>query len=259
MEFDNNDRLVYIVEWVAIAVNTILFVFKLIAGNMSDSIAITADAWHTISDTFTSVIVILGVYVAAQPPDKEHPFGHGRIELIASIIIGILLSVVAFNFLIESVHNLIHKETSHYDLFSLIVMSMSVIVKEAIAIWSFWAGRKTNCLSLIADGWHSRSDAIASGVVVAGIKESIDPLIGIEADDNIKKNLRDIIKNLYDKELSIHHIHLHRYGRHSELTFHIRLEPNMNLKDSHNIASIIEMKVREKMNMEATIHIEPLR
>lgn len=92
--------------WISVVVNSLLFIVKFWAGLATGSIAIIADAWHTLSDSLTSIVVVVGVKVSAKPADNEHPFGHGRAELIAAMIIGVLLSVVAFNFVLQGVERL---------------------------------------------------------------------------------------------------------------------------------------------------------
>jgi cation diffusion facilitator family transporter len=96
--------------WLSIIINTLLFGLKYWVGITTASIAIIADAWHTLSDTFTSLVVLWGARSSARPPDKKHPFGHGRIEVIASVIIGAILATVGLNFFIESIRRLVNRE-----------------------------------------------------------------------------------------------------------------------------------------------------
>ena len=93
----------YLEGWMSIIVNLILFIVKYWAGIVTGSVAIIADAWHSLSDSLTSVVVIVGVKISSKPADKEHPFGHGRAELISAIVISILLATVGLNFIIESI------------------------------------------------------------------------------------------------------------------------------------------------------------
>jgi cation diffusion facilitator family transporter len=122
----------------------------------------TADAWHTLSDTLTSVVVILGFWISSRLEDEEHPFGHGRAEVIATIIIATLLAVVGINFLKDSIQQLIVQRSASFSTVGLVVFAISVVIKEGLARFSIWAGKKTDSKSLIADGWHHRSDALAS-------------------------------------------------------------------------------------------------
>ena len=106
--------------------------------------AMTANAWHTLSDTLTSVVVILGFWISSRPEDKEHPFGHGRAEIIATIIIATLLAVVGINFLKDSIRQLIAQRSTSFSTVGLVVFAISVVIKEGLARFSIWAGKKTD-------------------------------------------------------------------------------------------------------------------
>jgi len=98
----NNKKLSYIEGWLSITSNILLFILKYWVGIVTGSIAIIADAWHSLTDSISSIVVLIGAKVSSKPADKNHPFGHGRAELIASLIIGVLLAVIAFSFLEKS-------------------------------------------------------------------------------------------------------------------------------------------------------------
>jgi len=273
--------------WISIVINTILFGFKIYAGTVTGSVAIVADAWHTLSDSLTSVIVVIGVKIASKPADKEHPFGHGRAQLIASLVIGILLAIVAVNFATESVKRIISNQQPQFSTLALIVMLISVVVKEAIAQYSFWAARKTGMQSLRADAWHHRSDAIASLFIVIGMlfsnkmgwidgvlgilvsvlilivaieifKKTVSSLIGEKPDDEIVDTIKSIISTELKEEVYPHHFHLHEYGHHKEITFHIKLPSEMTVFESHRIAHHIEEKICDDLGIAVTIHIDPI-
>jgi cation diffusion facilitator family transporter len=279
--------LAYTEGWISIVLNTLLFGLKYWAGIMTGSVAIIADAWHTLSDSITSVVVIAGAKASSKPADKEHPFGHGRAELIASIIISVLLAVVAFNFLVESINKLIHKQSVTFGLLAIIATLTSIILKEGLAIFSFWAGKKTNSASLKADAWHHQSDAISSLIILAGIFlqdffwwidgvlgiivallifytafdilfKSINPLLGEKPGEELKEQVIAIAKEINLGNIHIHHMHIHRYGSHVELSFHIRLSGQIHLTHAHNLATRLEQAIKERLGIEATIHMEPL-
>ena len=284
----NANFIAYLEGWVSIVLNVLLFGFKYWVGIMTHSVAIIADAWHSLSDSLSSIVLVVGVKATTKPADKKHPFGHGRAELIASVIIGVLLAVVGFSFLAEAFSRLSGHQTANFGLLAIITISASVVLKEGIAQFSFWAARKTKMQVLRADAWHHRSDAITSLVVLIGIfvgkhfwwmdgvmgiilallilyasfdilREGINPLLGEIPDDDLVRELTGISRGFVPalKDTDVHHIHVHRYGEHREVTFHIYLDAMMNLKDSHYIADTIEHAIREKLNLEATIHIEP--
>jgi len=276
----------YLEGWVSILINTALFVFKFIAGMKSHSIAVVADAWHTLSDSFTSLVVIIGFWLGSKPADREHPFGHGMIENISSIIIATLLGGVGITFFIDSIKKILAKEPLELNIFTVIVFLISVLVKEALAQFSFYLGKKIDSGALRADGWHHRSDAIASLLILAGVftgkylwwidgalgivvsilivmtaKEIIFSssrrIIGEEPDENFKKKVEEIVSNVSGSIKEVHHIHLHDYGDHKELTLHIRLPNKMSVEESHNLTKEIESAIHKNLSIDTTVHVEP--
>ena len=281
-----SSKLAYIEGWGSIVLNMLLFAFKFWAGTVTGSIAVLADAWHTLSDSFTSVVVVVSARASSIPPDREHPFGHGRAELLGSIVIGLLLAVVAFNFVVDSVHRLNGGESVVFGVIAIAATSVSIVAKEGMAQFAFWAARKTGSVTLKADGWHHRSDAISSLVLLGGIflgkyfwwidgvmgiilallimyaayeilKDSMDSFIGEAPDRAFRDRVVKIAADTSGRELDIHHMHIHRYGDHTELTFHIRLERSLPLEEAHRVASSIESAIRLEMKVESTIHMEP--
>lgn len=271
--------------WLSIIINTILFGLKYWVGINTASIAIIADAWHTLFDSFTSLVVLWGAKSSAQPPDRKHPFGHGRIEVIASVIIGAVLATVGLNFLIESVRRLINRETAAYSVLAIVVFAASMICKEALARFSIRSGRKTDSRSLIADGWHHRSDAIASTLILIGIlsgryfwwidgvlgiavslvifwatfdilRISVSSLIGEQPDAELINKLRKLVVENVALDVDLHHLHLHQYGQHKELTFHISLPQDLKLREAHSIANNLETLIHERLGLQATIHVD---
>ena len=276
----------YLEGWLSVVINTTLFGFKYWAGVKFGSVAMVADAWHTLSDTLTSLVVILGFWIAARPPDKDHPFGHGRAESIAAIVIATALAMVAVDFIQESIGRLRHNTAATFSLVAILIFLVSVIVKEALARFSFWAGRKVNSQSLKADGWHHRSDAIASALIVVGalfarkfwwidgvmgigisllilyaavdiLRGAAGVLLGEKHADRLEQEITDAIRGYVPDVATVHHVHMHRYGDHAEVTLHVRLPPNIHLKRAHEIATRAENAIREKMGLEATVHVEP--
>jgi len=277
----------YLEGTISIILNTLLFALKYWVGIKTFSIAIIADAWHTLSDSLTSVVVIIGFKVSSKPADKKHPYGHGRAEIISSVIIGTLLTVVGVNFLIASIQRFINHQSVSYGNLAVIIFIISVIVKEGMAQFSIRSGKIINSQSLIADGWHHRSDALVSLMILVGIfigeyfwwidsimggvvsliifyttysilKVSVSTLIGEEPSEDFKAEIRKIVNNSVSCDVKLHHLHSHKYGDNKELTFHIRLPADMRLEDTHRITEEIEKKIKDEMNIEATIHVEPI-
>lgn len=272
--------------WLSIFSNTILFVLKLWAGIVTNSIALIADAWHTLSDSISSVIVLLGIRVAAKEADEEHPFGHGQAEHIAAIVIAVLLALIGVNFLYDSIIKLTEQERTHYGTIALVVTIISVIAKEGMAQFAFWGYKKTNSGILKADGWHHRSDAISSVIILIGIafgdvfwwidgvlgiliavfiiytayeifKEASSPILGVKVTPELIEDIENMCESVGIEKSRPHHYHLHKYGNHTELTFHIKFPKNRTLDETHHLATLVENKIKEKYGYESTIHVEP--
>jgi len=283
----NSDKLAIREGWVSIVVNIILFGLKYWAGIVSGSVAIIADAWHTLSDSLSSIFVIVGIKISRKPADKEHPFGHGRSELVAAILIGALLAFVAFTFVVEGVSKLQTREPVTYGTVAIVVTIISILAKEGLAQYAFWVGHKANSQSVKADGWHHRSDAISSVVVLVGIflgkyfwwidgamgilvallifkaaydviRDSASTILGETPVDELVAEISCKIKEIANREVYPHHFHLHNYITHKELTFHICLPPEMSINDAHQIANIIEQMVFSEYRFATTIHVEPI-
>ena len=275
---------------VSVVVNAVLFGVKFWVGMLTGSIALVADAWHTMSDSLTSIFVVFAAKLASKKPDKEHPFGHGRWELISAILIAFVLVFIGYEFLTGSIERFQNRESVVYGTLAIVVTVVAIIIKELLAQYGFYIGRKTNNPVVTADGWHSRSDALSSVVVLIGIivsrfapgfwwmdsvlgmfcalaifyaafeimKESITRILGEEPDAEFITALDAELSKIYENDMKLHHLHLHNYISHKELTLHIRLDGNMSVDEGHTIATAVEKMVKEKFDMDATIHIEPL-
>jgi len=276
----------YIEGWLSVALNTALFLAKYGVGTASGSVAVVADAWHTLSDSLTSLVLLAGFWIAGRRADREHPFGHGRAEAIGSIVICSLLAVVGIGFLKESAARLWQMRAARFGAAAVGILLASTVLKEALARYSIFAGRRLKSSSLIADGWHHRSDAIASGLIAAGallggriwwldgamgigvsllilwvafdlLMHTASALLGEAPSAEFKAHIRSLIGQAVPAASRIHHLHLHRYGDHSELTLHLRLPGDMDLRGAHEIASRAEEAIRRQTGIEATIHAEP--
>jgi len=276
---------------VSVIVNTVLFALKFWAGMVTGSLALIADAWHTLSDSLSSVFIIFAVKLSSKKADREHPFGHGRWEHISSIFVAVFLGIVAFDFFEKSVIRFRNKEAVEYGTLAIVVTIISIIVKELLAQFAFYYGRKTDNTVVKADGWHHRSDALSSVIVLAGIistlvfgekfwwmdsvlgllvalaifyatikilKEAITKLLGEEPDEDLVNKITERVKAVYHDDLRIHHFHIHNYVLHKELTLHIKLDKNMTIEKSHEIATTIENMIETDFGITTTIHTEPI-
>ncbi|RLD48225.1 MAG: cation transporter [Bacteroidetes bacterium] len=277
----------YLEGTVSIIGNICLFALKYWAGIVSGSIALMADAWHTLSDSISSVVVIVGAKLASKQPDEDHPFGHGRWELISAIIIAIILVLIAFGFITDSISQLRTKESANFGTLAIVITVVSIVVKELMAQYAFFLGRRSDSTIVKADGWHHRTDALSSLVILIGIlfknyfwwidgvlgllvslmimyaayailKESVSKILGEEPGEELIKEILGHMRSLYDYDLHPHHFHLHNYISSKELTFHIKIDNMLSVEEGHAIATAIEELIDEKLSLKSTIHLEPV-
>ncbi len=278
----------YRVIWISIFSNLILFIIKYIAGTRINSIAVVADAWHSLSDTLTSIVVIAGFWIASKPPDKEHPYGHGRAESIAAIIVATLLGMIALNFIVDSFERISGRVAVHYGYFAMAALLATVVVKETLAQYSMRIGKKLNSPALIADGWHHRSDSISSGAILLGallagsfwwidgvmglmvaalllqatytiMKSSVSSILGEKPTDEMVDNMKKAAYGVHPEITDIHNVKVHSYGDYHELMFDMRLPPDMAVDNAHNIATDVEKAIYKDLDIRSTVHIEPYK
>ena len=283
------DRNKYIVRegWVSIIGNTLLFILKYWAGIVTGSLALIADAWHTMSDTISSVIVLIAGRISRKPADDDHPFGHGRAEHIAAIIIGVMLAIIALDFVVGAIEKFGTKEKTVFGTIALIATIVSIITKEMMAQYAFWAANKVKSSILKADGWHHRTDALSSVIILIGIvvgsqfwwtdallsiivalmigwasfeilSKEITSLLGESPSETHLLEIREEAQKTSKQPLYLHHIHIHNYGQHTELSCHIKLPPQMPLEEAHEICTKVEIAIKEKFGYISTVHPEPI-
>lgn len=284
---DTNSRLGYREGIASVILNLLLFALKYYAGVVSASVALIADAWHTLSDSLTSIVVILGIKLSSRQPDKEHPFGHGRWEQISALIIAMMLVLVGIEFIKDAVTKLQFHETADFGWLAYVATIASILLKEGLAQYAFYIGRKTGSTSVKADGWHHRSDALSSVIVLIGlllsgyfwwidgalgiivslmlffaaygiIREAADKILGEVPSKEVIAQVAEIVKTEMGNDAIPHHYHIHNYGGHAEFTFHIKVPGNETVYRAHAKSTIIEERIKKELNIEATIHIEPL-
>ncbi|MEM0362056.1 MAG: cation diffusion facilitator family transporter [Sulfolobales archaeon] len=271
---------------VSVIVNLSLFILKYVLGITYNSVAVIADAIHTLSDALTSGVVVLSFWIAYKPADKEHPFGHGRAEHVGSIIIGTLLFVAGYELLLTSFNKLMMRESLTFNLGLVAVMFLSATIKEILTRWSLRLGHQYGADILVSDAWHHRTDAVASllvglGVVVGEKLWWVDGVLGLgvsfliiyiafklvvttskeflghSPSPTLENDVRKVISSISEKVSDVHHMHIHKYGEHVEVTLHIRLPPNTPLSEAHRIATQIEKELKDRYSWEVTVHVEP--
>lgn len=291
---DINDPLVrakygYLEGKVSIFGNLLLFILKLTLGLFINSIALIADSVHTLSDIGTSLVVIVSFTISKKPSDTRHPFGYGRVEYIATVIIAVLLVVAGFGFIqqsIERILNLVSITNQQYAGVIGGIIIISAVVKEWMARFSKAIANKIKSDVLAADAWHHRSDALTNvavglsligtslgfpyldpvfGVIVALIiiyvgimlgKTSAQFLIGKSPDIDLVRNVKKIGLDINGVK-DIHDVALHDYGTRKIITLHAEVDKTLPLAEAHKIADILENKILETMHYSTIIHIEP--
>jgi cation diffusion facilitator family transporter len=274
---------------VSIIGNSLLFVFKLFLGIFINSIGLITDAFHTLSDTGSSVVIIFGFKAAKKGPDEQHPFGHGRFEHIATIVIAILLCIAGVQFIFESVNRLmdmVEISTGDLTLIIGIVVIVSSVVKELMARYAIMMGRKIESEALLADAWHHRTDALSSVAVGLGIigvylgYHILDPIFGIavslliiytavrlfrHSSDTLvgsspDKDTVDLIgdaANSVDGVCGVHKITVHDYGSTKVVSLHVEVECDISAEKAHDIAQAVEDRVTDITNSATIVHIDP--
>lgn len=282
-----SSRWIFGVVFLSIFGNTLLFLLKMWVGIRSHSLALQADAWHTISDTLSSLVVLLGVYIARRPADREHPFGHGRYELLTTLLVGAMLAWVAGTFMYKGVELLLRQEAAQFGTAAIVVTVVSIVVKEAMARITFWVARRSANTALQADGWHHRSDSLSSVVVLCGIffgywfwwvdgflsivvalmigyvawktiKRASSTLVGEAPSEQLQQEIETVVRKCIPQQnLAPHDFRLHNYIQNQELTLHIVLPDAMTVGEAHQIIATIEAELLQQLGLNATVHIEP--
>ena len=273
----------------SVTVNFVIFVVKLIAGILINSISLIADSIHTLSDIVSSIIIVVGFRFAKRPEDKDHPFGHQRIEAITGIIVAVLLIITGIEFIISSVKRILKPETFKTGIIFIGLVAFTILLKEFLARFARYLGNRINSPALLADFWHHRVDAISSlfvivalvfaefniysvdgymGIIVSimiiysGIeimKDSSLELIGKPPDKEILDDFDEIINKYKDRGVyGFHDTILHYYGRRIVGTFHIEVDENLSLSKAHTLAEMIEDDIKRNTDAMITIHVDPM-
>ena len=271
-----------------IILNIILVAGKLTVGIIAGSVAIIADAINNFSDAASSVITLAGFKLAGQKPDKEHPFGHGRIEYVAGLIVSVLIIFMGFELAWSSIEKIITPEAAEFSYAAMGVLIAAILVK----FWLFYFNRKIakriNSPSIAATASDSISDVIATGVVLAAliagqyttfpidgvagvivaififkagwgaVKTTQAPLLGRP----MSKELADAIDKLaleHENILGIHDLIYHDYGPgRAIVSFHAEVPADGNLMETHEMIDHVGREIREKFGIEAVIHMDPI-
>ncbi len=271
-----------------IILNIILVAGKLTVGIIAGSVAIIADAINNFSDAASSVITLAGFKLAGQKPDKEHPFGHGRIEYVAGLIVSVLIIFMGFELAWSSIEKIITPEAAEFSYAAMGVLIAAILVKFWLFYFNKKIAKRINSPSIAATASDSISDVIATGVVLAAliagqyttfpidgvagvivaififkagwgaVKTTQAPLLGRP----MSKELADAIDKLaleHENILGIHDLIYHDYGPgRAIVSFHAEVPADGNLMETHEMIDHVEREIREKFGIEAVIHMDPI-
>lgn len=271
-----------------VVTNLVLFAVKLVFGILASSISIMADSINNLSDTGNSFVALIGFKISAKPADKEHPFGHQRLEYLAGLIISIVIVVLGGNMLVQSVQRIINNEASTYTLWTFIILGVAILLKVYQSFFNYKVGKLIDSVTLKATALDSLLDVFATSAVLASalvsfyfgwnidgymgiivslvvaysgikmIKETIDPLIGKAADkDLVNKVIADILS--YDGVLGVHDLRAHSYGPTKIfMSIHVEVNCDVNVIRSHELIDKIETDIKEKFQIDLVIHMDPI-
>ncbi len=271
-----------------IVLNAVLFVGKFLAGTLSGSIAITADAFNNLSDAGSSIITLIGFKLGGQKPDPDHPFGHGRMEYLSGLAVSILILIMAFELIKSSVEKIIHPEVPTSGIVVIGVLIASVFVKLYMAIYNGSVAKKIDSAAMKATSRDSLSDTISTLVVLVSVivgsmfgiaidgwcgaivgllilktgfdsvKETIGPLLGQSPSPEFVEQITAIVEK-YEHVLGMHDLVVHDYGPgRVMISLHAEVPYNEDIMLLHDEIDNIESTLRERLNCEAVIHMDPV-
>ncbi|MBQ6105612.1 MAG: cation transporter [Lachnospiraceae bacterium] len=274
---------------VGIFLNLVLFSGKLAAGLISSSIAITADAFNNLSDAGSSVVSLVSFRLSEQKPDAEHPYGHGRVEYIAGLIISGVILVMAYELIKESVGKIRHPEATNWSPVVLVILIASILVKCYMAFYNRRVGGKIDSATLRATAADSLSDCLATTAVliatllehffswkldgwfgilvglfilVAGFKaakETVDPLLGAPPEPEFVKSVEDIVVGFDPAILGLHDLIVHDYGPGRRIiSLHAEVPAEGDILAIHDVVDNLEYTLSTKLSCLATIHMDPV-
>ena len=230
---------------VGIFLNLILFAGKLFAGMLSGAISITADAFNNLSDAGSSIITIAGFKMAAQRADEEHPYGHARMEYVATLAVAAIILIMGFELFRDSFGKIIKPQDIEFSWLIVAILLASIAVKCVMAVYNFYFSKKLDSSTLEATGRDSLSDCIATSVVLA------EP----EFVDRLKEMVLDFDKNI----LGMHDLMVHDYGPgHRIVSFHAEVPEDGDMVELHDIIDNLERRIRRELGCIVTIHMDPV-
>ena len=285
---DKNYKKIQYILFVILILNIIVAVSKIVMGNISKSSAMSADGFASLADGLSNVIAIVGVYLASKPEDEDHQYGHGKIEIITGLIIGLFLLYAGFNVVMEAIGKIKNPVDINISPLSLLVMLFTLVINIIVAYYEYKKGNELNSPILIADSLHTKSDIFVTvGVIIALIlirlgmpyildpvasfvvslmifyaaynvfKENINILIDVKIVDD--KEVKNFVMTEYPCVKEMHKIRSRGTKNNVFMDMHIQVDPKMTVEESHRLMHNIERTIQKNIeeNAHVIIHIEP--
>lgn len=273
---------------VGIVLNIFLFAGKFIAGTISRSIAVTADAFNNLSDAGSSFVTLAGFKLAGAKPDPDHPFGHGRIEYITGLIVSGVILLMAVELIRDSVKKIIHPQAVEFSLLAVGILAASILVKIYMYFYNIMISKKIDSAAMRATAIDSLSDTLATTVVLISVivakytglqidgycgvlvglfifyagysaaKETLDPLLGQPPAKGFVKEIEQIVLD-HEMVQGIHDLIVHDYGPgRVMISLHAEVPAEEDILKIHDLIDLIEKELKAKLDCEAVIHMDPL-
>lgn len=273
---------------VGIFLNMCLFLGKLFAGLISGSIAIMADAFNNLSDAGSSVITMLGFKIASAKPDREHPYGHGRMEYVSGMMVSILILLMAVELIQSSVKKILNPEPMATSVVTVVILIASILVKLYMMCYNHFLGKTLQSSAMKATAKDSLSDMVSTGVVllctllywfnginldaycgilvglfifytgVTALIDTVNPLLGQAPDPEFVKRIEEIIAREPDI-LGVHDLVVHDYGPGRVMvSLHVEVPASGDMLETHDMIDNVERTLEEELGCPATIHMDPI-
>ena len=273
---------------VGIFLNLLLSLGKFFAGVLTGSIAVTADAFNNLSDAGSSVVTLVGFKLAGQKADDGHPFGHGRIEYLAGLLVSLLILMVGVELGKTSIEKIIRPEEVAFSLVTVIILICSILVKLWMCLFNRKLGRRINSAAMEATATDSLSDVVATSAVLAGTlighfarvsidgwigvvvavfilragwgaaKDTLNPLLGTAPEPELVKAIQQLVLS-HEQVVGMHDLVIHDYGPGRRMcSFHAEVPEDKDIMDAHDAIDHIEREIQEKFGIETTVHMDPI-
>lgn len=273
---------------VGIFCNVFLFAVKFVIGLIVHSVSVTADAFNNLSDAGSSIISFVGVKIASKPADKEHPFGHGRMEYIAALIVSFLVMEVGFTFLKDSFGKIKSPEILNFQLMSVVILVLSIGVKLWLGLFNRKLGEKIDSKVMMAAFTDSMGDVLTTTVTIVSLlvfqitgvnidgfvgigvalvvmwagfriaKDTLEPLLGEAVDPEEYQKIKKFVEG-YDGVVGSHDLIVHNYGpNRSMASIHAEVPNNVNIETSHEVIDRIERDAVENLGIFLVVHMDPI-